>query len=54
MLKLKMIFSFKIFGILNENFFPIKEVNLTNCKIVKYSNGGHFLIASSYIIKILK
>lgn len=38
--------GFKVFAILNEGFFPIKDVTLNNCKIVKYSNGGHMLITN--------
>lgn len=38
--------GFKIFAILSESFYPLKEVGLNNCKILKYSNGGHFLVAN--------
>lgn len=32
--------GFKVFAILTEGLFALKEVGLSNCKIVKYSNGG--------------
>jgi len=32
--------SFKIFAIMVENISFVKEMNLTSCKVVKYSNGG--------------
>ncbi|CAK83220.1 unnamed protein product (macronuclear) [Paramecium tetraurelia] len=38
--------GFKVFAILNEGFFPLKDVTLNNCKIVKYSHGGHMLITN--------
>lgn len=38
--------GFKIFALLNEGFFPLKEVSLNSCKILKYSHGGQFLITN--------
>ena len=38
--------GFKVFAILTEGLFSLKEVALSNCRIVKYSNGGHFLITN--------
>ncbi|EAR86922.2 WD domain, G-beta repeat protein (macronuclear) [Tetrahymena thermophila SB210] len=38
--------GFKIFAILNDQLYPLKEVNLTNCKLVKYSHGGHYLLTN--------
>ena len=38
--------GFKIFAILNDQLYPLKEVNLTNCKILKYSHGGHYLVTN--------
>jgi WD40 repeat protein len=38
--------GFKVFAILTDGLFALKEVSLNNCRIVKYSNGGHFLITN--------
>jgi len=38
--------GFKVFAILNDGLHPLKDVNLTNCKIVKYAHGGHFLLTN--------
>ena len=38
--------GFKVFAILTESLFSLKEVGLNNCRIVKYSNGGHFLLTN--------
>ena len=38
--------GFKVFAILNDSLYPLKEVNLTNCKLVKYAHGGHYLLTN--------
>ncbi len=38
--------SFKIFNIMADNISFVKEINLTSCKVVKYSNGGQYLLAN--------
>lgn len=38
--------GFKVFAILTEGFFNLKDMGLSNCKIVKYSNGGHYLLTN--------
>lgn len=38
--------GFKVFAILNDSFYPLKEVTLTNCKIIQYSHGGHYLVTN--------
>lgn len=34
---------FKIFAIVNNSLEVLKEIQIPNCKLIKYSNGGHFL-----------
>lgn len=29
-----------------DNISFVKEINLTSCKVVKYSNGGQYLLAN--------
>ena len=38
--------SFKIFAILADNISFVKEINLTSCKVVRYSHGGQYLLAN--------
>jgi hypothetical protein len=38
--------GFKVFAILTDALFVLKEVGLSNCRIVKYSQGGHYLITN--------
>ena len=32
--------GFKVFSILNESLYPLKENDLTNCQVVKYAHQG--------------
>lgn len=38
--------GFKIFTLLKDNFFLLKEKNLIHCNHVQYSDGGQFIISS--------
>ncbi len=40
------ILSYKVFAILNDSLHCLTTVNLTMCRQVKYTNGGHYLIVS--------
>jgi WD40 repeat protein len=39
--------GFKVFNLLKENFFLLKETNLVQCTHVKFSFGGQYLLASN-------
>ncbi len=45
--------GFKVFAILTEGLFALKEVGLSNCKIVKYSNGGYINSGTILLIFII-
>jgi WD40 repeat protein len=35
--------GFKVFAIVNDKIEVLKDIQIPNCKIIKYSHGGHFL-----------
>ena len=35
--------GFKIFAIVNDKLEVLKDIQIPNCKLIKYSHGGHFL-----------
>jgi len=45
--------GFKVFALLSESLHTLKEINLTNCKIVRYAHGGQFLVANEKNVLIL-
>ncbi len=40
--------GFKVYTLLQENFFLLKEINLIQCTLVRYSHRGQYLLASSF------
>jgi len=40
--------GFKVFTLLKDNFFLLKEKNLIHCNHVMYSEGGQYIISSNY------
>lgn len=45
-LAVAMISGFRVYALLQENFFLLKEVNLIACTHVKYSHRGQYLLVS--------
>lgn len=41
--------GFKVYSLLQENFFLLKEMNIVQCYIVKYSPKGQYLLASKLL-----
>lgn len=41
---------FKVFAILNEQLYPLKTTSLSNCTILKYSNGGNYLAVNEKFV----
>jgi WD40 repeat protein len=39
-------YGFKIFAVVGEDFVMLKESQLPNCRLIKYSNSGHYLIVN--------
>jgi WD40 repeat protein len=39
--------GFKVYALLQDNFFLLKETNIIHCSIVRYSTRGQYLLASS-------
>jgi cilia- and flagella-associated protein 57 len=35
--------GFKVFAIVNDKLEVLKDIQIPNCKLIKYSHGGHFL-----------
>jgi len=35
--------GFKVFAIVNDHLEVLKDIQIPNCKLLKYSHGGHFL-----------
>lgn len=35
--------GFKVFAIVNDRLEVLKDIQIPNCKLIKYSHGGHFL-----------
>lgn len=42
--------GFKVYKLLKENFFLLKEKNLINCGHIMFSQGGQYLISSNFTI----
>jgi WD40 repeat protein len=38
--------SFKIFATVNDTLAVLKEAQTDNCRFIKYSRGGHFLLVN--------
>lgn len=39
--------GFKVYSLLQENFFLLKEINLIQCTLVRYTHKGQYLLAST-------
>lgn len=38
--------GFKVFAVVNDALVVLKEAQIANCRFIRYSHGGHFLLVN--------